>query len=451
MTSFRPGADLTVPPSASPDEPSAEVAAPEPAPAPSPQAEAHNFLVLAVYQIVLRTGWIFKTESVIMPAVLDQLTANQPWIRGALPVLNRLGQSVPPALFAHTLQQQPRKKSAFVWTTALMAIAFGGLTAIFLVPHPAQSSWPALLYLALYGFFFATLGVNNLVLNTLQGKLIRVTHRGRLLLISNVVGAAIAISAALILLPQWLSETKVNAAAVFGFSTGVFIVASAISWFLKEEPDDLQVVSRPWWQAFADAGETLRHDRPFRRFAFVAALYATSLTLFPHFQAVGIQELHFDQRQLVWWLIVQNIGTAIISVPIGMLADRFGNRLAMQFLLLGAFATPLLAVAIVWRPELGRDWFNIVFGMLGLSPVVFKTLNNYALEIAPPHQHARYLGTLNLCLASPIPASLIVSWVLGRLGFEAAFLAIAAVIAVGWLISFTLIEPRNAGRKSVTV
>ena len=37
--------------------------------------EARNFSVLTLYQILLRTGWIFKTESIIMPAVLDTIAA----------------------------------------------------------------------------------------------------------------------------------------------------------------------------------------------------------------------------------------------------------------------------------------------------------------------------------------------------------------------------------------
>ena len=43
-----------------------------------------NFSLIAVYQVVVRTGWIFKTESIIMPAVLDVLGGSA-WLRGCLP------------------------------------------------------------------------------------------------------------------------------------------------------------------------------------------------------------------------------------------------------------------------------------------------------------------------------------------------------------------------------
>ena len=32
-------------------------------------AETRNFIILVIYQALMRTGWIFKTESVNMPAM----------------------------------------------------------------------------------------------------------------------------------------------------------------------------------------------------------------------------------------------------------------------------------------------------------------------------------------------------------------------------------------------
>ena len=53
-----------------------------------------NFLLVSAYQIILRIGWIFKTESIIMPAVLDVIGGG--WLAAwLLPMLNRFGQSVP--------------------------------------------------------------------------------------------------------------------------------------------------------------------------------------------------------------------------------------------------------------------------------------------------------------------------------------------------------------------
>ena len=69
------------------------------------QHETRNLLVLAAYQVVVRVGWIFKTESVIMPAFLDHIASGPSagLLRSLLPLLNRFGQSVPPMFFAARL------------------------------------------------------------------------------------------------------------------------------------------------------------------------------------------------------------------------------------------------------------------------------------------------------------------------------------------------------------
>ena len=65
----------------------------------APPHETRNFWILVVYQVVLRAGWIFKTESVVMPHAADALDPSG-LARGWLPLLNRFGQSVPPVLAA---------------------------------------------------------------------------------------------------------------------------------------------------------------------------------------------------------------------------------------------------------------------------------------------------------------------------------------------------------------
>ena len=48
----------------------------------SPDAVApyhgRNFFALTLYQVTVRCGWIFKTESIVMPAVLDSIGGGGP-------------------------------------------------------------------------------------------------------------------------------------------------------------------------------------------------------------------------------------------------------------------------------------------------------------------------------------------------------------------------------------
>src|SRR5262245_6519860 len=130
--------------------------------------ETRNFWILIVYQIVLRAGWIFKTESVVMPHAADALDPTG-LTRGWLPLLNRVGQSVPPVLTARRVKNLPKKQWAFMMTTASMTLCFLGLTSLWLIPGAAQHRLSAVAFLVLYALFFSAIGVNQLAYNMIQG------------------------------------------------------------------------------------------------------------------------------------------------------------------------------------------------------------------------------------------------------------------------------------------
>lgn len=440
------------PESPSPPGPAAPILGEAPRP-----GEVRNFVIMAAYQVLMRTGWIFKTESTIMPAVADSFVAvagGGGWVRGWLPFLNRFGQSVPPLLAARRIKVLPRKKWAFVVTTSCMAATFLGMTSIWLIPGLKSSSIAPLLYLLLYALFFMAIGVNQLTYNTLQGKLIRPNFRGRLLMIADVIGATTAVVCALALLPLWLPDDRAsgletsppreaNFAAIFGFSTALFCVASLMSWLLREEPDAQQEPKRGVADVFAGAWRTLRDDPNFRRTATVAALFSTSLVLFPHYQAVARDELKMGMLSLMWFLVAQNIGTGVFSLLTGPLADAFGNRLAIRVITLLICGAPLLAMSLIDLGPRGQTLFPLVFALIGLTPVAQKTFNNYTLELTSPENHPRYLSTLNLCMAAPIFFSPVVGALTSIVGFELVYYGVTALLLLGWLLSFRLSEPRH--------
>ena len=421
------------------------------APSPTDDAPPHerrNFWLLVVYQVVLRTGWIFKTESSVMPAAIDALDPSG-LAKSWLPLLNRFGQSIPPVLAARSVKNLRKKKRAFIATTASMTFCFLGLSGLWLVPGLAEHRLSAFVFLALYGLFFAAIGVNALAYNTIQGKLIRPTRRGRLLMIADFVGASSAVICAVSLLQQWLHASTADWAAIFGFTTCLFAAASLMSWFLKESPDDHYEPPRGVAHVFRAAWQTLALDANFRRLAIVSALFSTSLVLFPHYQQIAAQRLGLKTPWLVWWVVAQNIGTALFSLLVGPIADRRGNRLVLVILTLLIAAGPLAALACIYWPQVGVRAFPLVFTLVGMTPVAQKSFNNLALEIAPREHHPRYLSTLSLCMALPILASPLVGYAIQRVGFETVYLAVVGLLLAGWLLSLGLSEPRAGGRPVV--
>lgn len=157
--------------------------------------EARNLAVLAIQNVVLRVGWIFKTESVIMPAFMDAISGAG-WMRGWLPILSRIGQSVPPLLLADWLRSRRFKKTTLVLTALQMAWPFLLLSIIWAALEDRRQAWLPPLFLLLYFLFFSATGLNQLAFGTLQGKLIRPQRRGRLLGVSGIAGSVVAVAAA---------------------------------------------------------------------------------------------------------------------------------------------------------------------------------------------------------------------------------------------------------------
>ncbi|MEX1096372.1 MAG: MFS transporter [Planctomycetales bacterium] len=413
--------------------------------------------MLAIHQVVHRVAWIFKTESVIMPAFLDAVAPEgslRGLLRGFLPVVNRFGHSVPPLLYAERLRRMPRKKVSLVVTSGLMAVPFLALSAIWLATERKTQLWFPFVFLALYAVFFAVTGLNQLGYGTLQGKLIRPHRRGRLLGWSGIAGSVCAIACAWLLLARWLAVPDNEPGRiggfghVFAFAGGGFLVASAVSCFVREPADERVAATAVRHAHFGTAWRILREDAAFRRLAIVAMLFLTMQQLFPHFEALGRQPLgertDAVAAQLMLWVVVQNAGTGLFAFILGPVADRFGYRLTLRIVVFTAAAIPILALLLARGPHAGTaDRYWVPYFLLGLVPITMRAFSNYALELSPRDRHPHYLSALTLCMGVPFVFSPLIGLLIDLAGFAPVFVAAAALVTLAGLLTFGLKEPRE--------
>lgn len=411
--------------------------------------EATNFLLLALHQVFLRVGWIFKTESIVMPIFMDFIGGG-PVMRGLLMVLNRIGFSVPPVVFSRRLKIARRKKWLFALCSFGMAVPFALLALLWWSGQwqgadGAPRWWMPVVFLALYGVFFALTGMNQLAAHALQGKVVRANARGRLFTASVVVGAPLAIGAAWAWMPDWLAQPKAGFGAVFAASAAAFALAGFVSMTIREEPDEFHQARSPLWEYFHHSWLVIERDANARALALLAVMFSVTFMLFPHYVAIVDDTEGFDLKQMTLWVCVQNAGTALLSLVIGPLADRCGNRTALHATMAGVALAPLVAVAALVGPELLRtDYSWLLFTTIGFTPVTIRLLANYSLEIAPRHDHPKYVSALGLCLALPVVVGApLVGMVAKWAGYLPVFAIGFAVLALAVWQTFRIAEPRH--------
>ena len=405
--------------------------------------------------MALRVSWIFKTESVFMPALLDTLTAplvgnggggGAGWVQGFLPMLNRAGQSLPPLLYANSLRDRPLKKRS-VWATTLgMALPFAALAA-------ALHAWgdrfagagAVAAFLALYGLFFTATGLNQLGFSTLQAKLIPPARRGRLIAAGGVLGSAAAVTVAYGYLGDWRAAGPASFAAPFAATAAGMLVSSALVLLVREGRDEPSAPEKPRRFSvraqFAEAAAVVRSDADFRRVASVGVLFVTAQLVFPHYVPLFRGRFGAGGLPLVDLVVAQNVGAGLFSVLLGRLADARGNRLTARVCLVGIACLPPAALLLA-----GLDsprWLVGLFFLLGLTPVTFKTVTNYTLELTEPANHPRYVSTLKLCMAVPFLLAVPVGALIDAAGHGPIFLTVAGLVAGGCGLTFFAPEPRG--------
>jgi hypothetical protein len=420
------------------------------------RVELTNFLLLAAHQVFLRVGWIFKTESIVMPVFMDYIGGG-PVMRAMLMVLNRVGFSIPPVVFSRQLKIARRKKWLFAACSFGMAVPFALLALLWHSGYWRDERglpqwWMPAVFLLLYGVFFALTGMNQLSAHALQGKVVRATLRGRLFTTSVVAGAPLAIGAAWWFMPGWLAHPDAGFGAIFACSAIAFTMGGVASLAIQEEPDDFRQARSPLWQYFRHSWQVIQRDASARALALLAVLFSATFMLFPHYVAVVNEHSDFNLRQMTLWVCVQNAGTAALSLVVGPLADRYGNRAALHLTMAGVAMAPLIAViSLMGSSALRTDHSWIMFVTIGFTPVTIRLLANYSLEIAPRHDHPKYVSALGLCLALPVIVGAPLVGVVARwIGYLPVFAVGFVLLALAVGQTFRIAEPRH-GDSSVLI
>jgi hypothetical protein len=406
--------------------------------------ERVNLWLLAVHQIFFRLGWLFKTETVVIPALVDYI-AGPAWVRGWLPVLSRLGQSLPPLLFCSKFCKISRFKWWVAGCTAGMAGVFCLAMGLWISKEQCPPAWVCPGILGLYFAFFVANGFYQVFFGSLQGKLIRPERRGLLLQLSTFLGTIPAVVLGWFLLRKWFADPEVGFGYIF-LAAAVGFALSALVSLATREPANSRSCGPGETSGNFSWSAALAQDANLRWLLIICLFASAAWMLTPHYQAFGRARFEATPTHLTLWVITQSIAVGVFSLVAGPLADRRGNRLAMRILIFGSAASPLCALAVTSLPSSwAGSWYWLVYLPLGLAPLVTRVILNYALELCEPAFHPTYQSIANLGLALPLVFSPLFGWMIDVTSFETVFTLAALSVLLAGCLTFRLAEPRFRG------
>ncbi|MFH1761921.1 MAG: MFS transporter, partial [bacterium] len=356
-----------------------------------------NFYIIALQQICFRLGWIFKTESIVIPALITSLTAS-PFILGLFPMVSRLGKFIPQLTAANFIEPLRKRKYALI-VLNIGALGPWTIVTIWCWLKPENKNLFLWFFLFAYMAFWICTGAGNLAVRTIIGKVVRYNFRGRVIKIIGLYGGIFTVICSLtaafmlksILFPY-------NFAVLFTFSSIFFFLALICAMIIREPDYPVEAKRDKVNIYFISAFKLLFSDRNLRKIIFIGWTYSITAALFPFYTVYAIKDIGVPLNLLAFGLFFQHGANALGEIFLGPVADRKGNKSVLIILSLLAAIIPLLPLIInhLFIRSIGIYLFNSVFLMIGFGISRETYLQNYLLESSSLGKQPLYMGTVNL-------------------------------------------------------
>lgn len=417
----------------------------------------------------MRMGWIYKTESTVIPGFVTSLTSH-PLLISLTPTISRVSQFLPQFLFLGVLERAPRKKPILLQVTTLFALSWGVLSATLWFGRELPRALLLTIFFLSYSVSWVCTGVSAVLDRVMLGRLIPTRRRGRVFAVAGPLGSySVVLSGPLIayLLSQG-GDFPRNYGTVFGIGFVTFLAAIASASLIREPPEKREPSKYERLTRIAQHGwELLRQDASFRRIFGIACIQSLSAYLFSYYVAYArtwSPEASFQNAlngMLGWGLSVQNLVIGTLSLFTGLLVDWKGNRMVLRALCSILTFVPLVATLIgrfvPLRHRLGL--FLFVYAMIGCLAVLQRVMGNYVLEITTPERQTLYVGIFGSGQMITLIFPFLVGGVItilregwgAQVAYEGTFLGCVVVLSGSVLLAWHLVEPRRVASDSNAV
>jgi len=188
-------------------------------------------------------------------------------------------------------------------------------------------------------------------------------------------------------------------------------------------------------------------DRSFRLYIGCRVLVGLSSIAVPFYVGHAQDVLHLPVRTLGTFVIAQTVGWMVGSLGLGLISDRWGQRLVVILGALAALASPLFALAAPLFGVAAVAWlYPVVFFALGISgSAAWPGFFNYLISSVPANNRTTYVGLANTISGLLTLAPVLGGWLLQGSSYTVLFSLTAVLVGIGFLLTMRLRQLKPEG------
>jgi len=386
-------------------------------------------------------GLSFISSATILPLFVSKLTTDPFWI-ALLAVISSASWYLPQLLTAGWTESLSRKKPIVVnlgFFTERFPLWLLPVAALLAVRSPTAS---LVLFFVAYAWHGFGAGAIAPAWSDLVARCFPVNRRGWFFGLSSFIGTGLGAAGAIF--SSWLLAVypyPLNFAIAFA----VAAAAITLSWFslaLTREPvkrisSARALQSRQSWTKITAIA---RGDKNFRQFLWVRLLINISRMGSGFLTVAAILAWQVPDSTVGLYTMVMLLGQTGGTLLAGVLADRWGHKLAME---LGLVASTLAFGLAWWAPS--PVWYYPIFFFTGAAAgmtVVSGLL--IVMEFSLAEHRPTYVGIGNTVSGIGSAVAPILGGILALISYPALF-AVSAIVGVVSLVllHFAVTEPRH--------
>ncbi|WP_407539475.1 MFS transporter [Deinococcus radiomollis] len=407
----------------------------DPFPSPGPESAPWNDADQRNYRLGIWNGWLvavgdgFLSVTVVLAGFAARLGASNVVI-GLLPAIAQGGWMLPQILVAARVRALPYKLPVYRSAALVRASSYVAMVLVAALLAGTPALCLTLFILAMVVNALAS-GVSGLPFLEVCSKIVPSSRRAAFFSTRNLVGGLLAFGAGLVV--RWVLASPLvfpyDYALIFLLATMFYVVGYALFGKVAEPPDE-PLPTTNIAEELRQIPLTLRADPHFRAFLQVRLTLAFASLADPFYAVYALRELHVAASQIGVFLIALAGAAPLSNVLWRRVAERKGSRRIIRYSAAAACLAPLLAMSL-GRGQAGA--YLLVFVALSVAAQGFNLGHtNHLLNIAPPIQRSRYIGSLNTLVGLALFAPVIGGVLADHLGYRTVFWLSAFLFAAAW-------------------